>query len=127
MLKFLLILVHIVFRFTILYLIFTLYIYLLLVGYDSDHRSDVPSRYYPSQQTISLATTQADQREREAEELRALERYYQSKCSFEYLLYLLRDIVDLNEIFKDVAVSYCIYISILPSIVPDSFSSLKGD
>ena len=57
-----------------LYLIFTLFFYLLLVGYDSDHRSDVPSRYCPSQQTIALGTTQADQREREAEELRALER-----------------------------------------------------
>ncbi|XP_065911649.1 syntaxin-7-like [Dysidea avara] len=57
-------------------------------GYDNDYRSEVGSKYYPSQQTVLLDTTQADQREIEAEELRVLER----------------DIVDLNDIFKDVAV-----------------------
>lgn len=46
----------------------------ITAGYDNDYRSEIGSRYYPSQQTVAVDASQAEQREREAEELRALER-----------------------------------------------------
>ena len=52
--------------------------YYILVGvYENDYRTGEGQRYHSSQQTVSLQAQEqnADQREREAEELRALERY----------------------------------------------------